>query len=170
LQGKRPPAWWLVWAWLLTAVLAVVLPACSAAEMALPVAGDTTETRGTGETGNSGRAAGNEVSAEAARIASQATWASGQLQAHFQKHGREGPHATAAAYDASARDTIRTGRAFRYVDRESRARRRGFYDPAQNRFTAVTEDGRRITTHFRPDSGERYVRGLQASTYTSPPR
>jgi pyocin large subunit-like protein len=149
--------WWLLWACLLA--LSVVLPACGAAgTLAPPVAGEATDA------GDAAPAA-DRVDPEAARIASQATWAPGQLQAHFEKHGQEGSHATAAAYDASARETIRIGRAFRYVDRESRARRRGFYDPQLNRFTGVTDDGRRITTHFRPDSGERYVRGLQASTY-----
>ena len=69
------------------------------------------------------------------------------------------------AYDISARETIRVGKPFTYLDRESNARRRGFYDPASNRFTAVTQDGKRITTHFRPDNGERYAHGLTESTY-----
>jgi len=81
------------------------------------------------------------------------------------QHGREGGHATAQAYDASARETIRSGREFGYVDRTAHARRRGYYDPPTNRFTSVTEDGKRITTHFQPDTGERYVRGLVESTY-----
>jgi pyocin large subunit-like protein len=101
----------------------------------------------------------------AARIARDATWAAGQLQAHFAEHGREGPYPTVEAYDASARETIRIGKEFGYVDRTTHARRRGFYDPPTNRFTGMTEDGRRITTHFRPDSGEHYVRGLLESTY-----
>jgi pyocin large subunit-like protein len=104
-------------------------------------------------------------SPESARIARDATWSPGQLQAHFAKHGRAGGHASAQAYDASARETVRTGREFSYVDRTAQARRRGYYDPPTNRFTSVTEDGKRITTHFRPDTGERYVRGLGESTY-----
>ena len=68
-------------------------------------------------------------------------------------------------YDLSARDTIRNGTEFTYQDRESNARRRGFYDRAGNRFTGVTNDGGRITTHFRPDRGEAYVRNLERSTY-----
>jgi pyocin large subunit-like protein len=99
------------------------------------------------------------------RLAREATWAPGQLQAHFDKHGQEGPSPSAEAYDASARETIRLGREFTYVDRTTNQRRRGFYEPQSNRFTAVTEDGRRITTHFRPDDSERYVRGLPGSTY-----
>lgn len=99
------------------------------------------------------------------RIAREARWAPGQLLAHFEKHGKEGRHATVEAYDASARETIRMGRPFTYVDRETRVRRRGFYEPQARRFTAITEDGRRITTHFGPDGGERYVRGLPESTY-----
>ena len=104
-------------------------------------------------------------SAAAEQIARSATWSPGQLQAHFAKHGREGPYATTAAFDASAREAIRVGQEFTYVDRTTQARRRGFYDPPSNRFTAVTDDGRRITTHFRPDNGERYVRDLPGTTY-----
>jgi pyocin large subunit-like protein len=118
-----------------------------------------------------GAEAASDTASEAAsdpeleRIARSATWAPGQLQAHFSKHGREGPYPTAAAYDAGARETVRVGRPFSYVDRTSRARRRGFYDPPSNRFTSLTQDGKRITTHFRPDNRERYVRDLQGSTY-----
>ena len=100
-----------------------------------------------------------------ARIARTATWSPGQLQTHFAKHGREGAYESPAAFDAGARETIRVGKEFGYVDRTTLARRRGFYDPPTNRFTGVTEDGRRITTHFCPDSGEHYVRGLLESTY-----
>jgi hypothetical protein len=103
--------------------------------------------------------------AELERIARSATWSPGQLQAHFTKHGQEGPYPSAAAYDVSARETVRVGRAFSYIDRTTRARRRGFYDPSTNRFTALTQDGKRITTHFRPDNRERYVRDLLESTY-----
>lgn len=99
------------------------------------------------------------------RISREATWASGSLREHFQKHGREGPFASAEAYDASARETIRLGTAFRYIDRSTNARRYGFYHGPTNRFTSLTDDTRRITTHFKPDSGERYVRGLTQSTY-----
>ena len=99
------------------------------------------------------------------RIARDATWAPGQLQAHYEKHGQERPWATEAKYDAAARDNIRSGTAFTYVDRESNVERLGFYDPEYNLFTAVTRDGRRITTLFRPDRGEAYVRGLDRSTY-----
>ena len=105
------------------------------------------------------------VEVDRERIAREATWAPGQLREHFQKHGREGPWPTVEAYDASARETIRLGFAFTYVDRESNAERLGFYDKASTRFTSVTRDGRRITTQFRPDRGEAYVRGLEHSTY-----
>jgi pyocin large subunit-like protein len=137
--------------------------ACDAAVQVVPPAA------GGAAGGSAGSAGANGVATDAQteRIARQATWASGQLRAHFQKHGREGNHRTAEAYDSSARETIRVGRQFTYVDRESRARRMGFYDPPSNRFTAVTSDGRRITTHFYPDTRERYVRGLQQSTYRS---
>jgi len=112
-------------------------------------------------TGKSGAGA----AAERERIARSATWAPGQLEAHFEKHGAEGSAQSAMEYDFSARDAIRVGAEFAYQDRESNARRRGFYDRAGNRFTGVTNDGRRITTSFRPDRGEAYVRNLERSTY-----
>ncbi|MFN8635787.1 MAG: hypothetical protein U0893_18215 [Chloroflexota bacterium] len=46
-----------------------------------------------------------EVDREA--IARDATWAPGQLQAHFQKHGGEGPWASESVYDASAREVVK---------------------------------------------------------------
>jgi pyocin large subunit-like protein len=95
----------------------------------------------------------------------RATWAPGQLTAHFDKHGRERPYRTAQEYDAAARETIKGGTYFTYVDRESDAERIGFYDKGGNRFTGLTRDGNRITTHFRPDRGEAYVRGLERSSY-----
>jgi hypothetical protein len=117
--------------------------------------------------GDSGPAAVAVEGLDAARerMAREATWTPGQLQAHFEKHGREGPYATPQDYDASARETVRIGKSFRYVDRTTNARRQGYYDPPTNRFTAVTSDGRRIATHFKPDNGERYVRSLPQSTY-----
>lgn len=118
-----------------------------------------------GATGAGSTAPRGAVEVDRERIAREATWAPGQLRSHFQKHGKEGPWAAEAAYDASARETIRLGTAFTYVDRESNAERLGFYDRDGNRFTGVTRDGRRITTHFRPDRGEAYVRGLDRSTY-----
>ncbi|HZO25604.1 MAG TPA: hypothetical protein VFH48_06370 [Chloroflexota bacterium] len=105
------------------------------------------------------------VEVDREKIAREATWAPGQLRAHVDKHGREGPWASEAEYDASARETIRIGSAFTYQDRESNAERLGFYHKDSNRFTGVTRDGRRITTQFKPDRGEVYVRGLDRSTY-----
>jgi hypothetical protein len=94
-----------------------------------------------------------------------ARWAPGQLESHFEKHGNEGPYHTAADYDAAARETIRAGTFFTYEDRESDAPRFGFYDRGRNSFVGVTNDGNRITTHFHPNRGESYVRGLDRSTY-----
>ena len=108
---------------------------------------------------------GGAVEVDRERIARDATWAPGQLREHFAKHGKEGPWASEREYDASARETIRVGTAFTYVDRESNAERLGFFRKESNRFTGVTRDGRRITTQFRPDRGEAYVRGLDRSTY-----
>lgn len=103
------------------------------------------------------------LSVDRERYASDAQWAPGQLQAHFQKH-RNG-YRTEQEYDLGARAVIRDGTAFTYVDRESGDRHLGFYEKSSNRFTAMTEDGRRITTHFEPDNGEAYVRQLPQSTY-----
>jgi hypothetical protein len=108
---------------------------------------------------------GGSVDVDRARIAREATWAPGQLRGHFEKHGEEGPWASESVYDGSARETVGIGTSFTYVDRESNAERLGFYQKESNRFTSVTRDGRRITTHFRPDRGEAYVRGLNRSTY-----
>lgn len=105
------------------------------------------------------------VEVDRERIARDATWAPGQLRSHFEKHGREGPWASESDYDAAAREAVKVGTAFTYQDRESNAERLGFYLKDGNRFTAVTRDGRRITTAFRPDRGEAYVRGLERSTY-----
>jgi hypothetical protein len=102
---------------------------------------------------------------ERARIVRDAIWTPGQLQDHFEKHGSEGPWASESVYDASARETVSIGTRFTYVDRATNAERLGFFDKPGNRFTSVTNDGRRITTHFRPDRGEAYVRGLYRSTY-----
>jgi pyocin large subunit-like protein len=105
------------------------------------------------------------VEVDRERIAREATWAPGQLRSHFAKHGKEMPWHSEAEYDASARETIRIGTTFTYQDRESDAERLGFYHRESNRFTAVTRDGRRIPTHFRPDGGESYPRMLYRSTY-----
>jgi len=105
------------------------------------------------------------VDVDRERIAREATWAPGQLQAHFEKHGREGPWTSEAAYDASARETIQIGALFTYLDRASNAERLGAYHKPSNRFVGISRDGRRITTQFKPDRGEAYVRSLARSTY-----
>lgn len=107
----------------------------------------------------------SSIEVDREQIARDATWTPGQLQAHFEKHGREGPWASEADFDASAREVIRIGTLFTYVDRESSTERLGFYDRGSNRFASVSRDGRRITTQFKPDRGEAYVRGLARSTY-----
>jgi pyocin large subunit-like protein len=110
------------------------------------------------------QAAGDLVSASSREdFATHATWAPGQLQEHFAKHP-EG-YRSVEDYDRGARATIRLGAAFTYLDREAGVRRLGFYDPDGNRFTSLTRDGRRITTHFRPERGAAYVRQLPDSTY-----
>jgi hypothetical protein len=103
--------------------------------------------------------------ANRARAAQQVTWAPGQLEAHFSKHGREGPYSTQAEYDRAAREVVIIGTPFTYVDRESRASRLGYYHAPSNRFISLTADARRITTFFHPDQRDRYVRNLERSTY-----
>ena len=100
---------------------------------------------------------------DAARVAETVRWGPGQLEAHFEKHGAG--YRGQSEYDAAARETIRRGTQFTYLDRESGQRRRGFYERSGNEFTSVTLDATRIATHFRPDGGERYVRALAESTY-----
>ncbi|MCS6800654.1 MAG: hypothetical protein RMM58_10070 [Chloroflexota bacterium] len=100
---------------------------------------------------------------EAEEIAARAVWAPGELEEHYRKH--PDGYRSVEEYDRGARETIRVGKRFEYRDTQSGAPRLGFYDPQTNRFTGLTADGRRITTHFRPDRGERYVRGLPGSTY-----
>src|SRR4051794_24661701 len=56
----------------------------------------------------------SSVEVDREQIAREATWAPGQLQAHVEKHGSEGPWPTEAAFDASARETIRIGTVFTY--------------------------------------------------------
>ncbi|GIW10742.1 MAG: hypothetical protein KatS3mg061_1799 [Dehalococcoidia bacterium] len=99
----------------------------------------------------------------AAQVAERAAWAPGELEAHYRKHP-EG-YTSVSDYDRGAREAIRVGRRFTYRDTQTGAPRVGYYDPATNRFTGLTGDERRITTHFRPDRGEAYVRGLPGSTY-----
>jgi hypothetical protein len=161
-----------VGAWLLLVLVFALLTACGRGATAAPDASSPVGAQSGGApAGQSGQSpagqagAGQSRSADAERIAQSATWAPGSLREHFEKHGREGPYDSAEAYDAAARETIRLGADFRYVDRSTNARRRGFYHAPTNRFTGVTDDGRRITTHFKPDSGERYVRSLPQSTY-----
>lgn len=101
--------------------------------------------------------------ADAERIASSATWSPGQLEAHFQKHKEN--YRTSEDYDQGARNTIRQGKRFTYQDKTSGAQRLGFYSEGANKFTGVTRDGKRITTHFSPDRGAAYVKGLEGSTY-----
>jgi hypothetical protein len=82
---------------------------------------------------------------------------------HFGLHGRDVGARTVAEYEASSREVIETGTAFQYGDFGSDQWRLGYYDRVTERFTAVTEDGARIATHFR--CPEYYVDRLAGSTY-----
>lgn len=93
-----------------------------------------------------------------------AEWGSrAELERHFGLHGRDVGALTVAEYEASSKQVIETGTAFEYEDLGSRWWRLGYYDRVTERFTAVTEDGTRIVTHFR--CPEYYVDRLPGSTY-----
>src|SRR5262245_7347897 len=80
---------------------------------------------------------GGSVEVDRERIAREATWAPGQLRAHFEKHGDEGPWPSESAYDGAAREAIRLGTAFTYQDREANVERLGFYLKDANRFAGL---------------------------------
>ncbi len=94
---------------------------------------------------------------------------------HFTKHGYKFPFANVSDYDASARETIRTGIPFAYLhvdpdDPTIQEPRAGYFDRPtarfpQGRFTALTEDEALILSHYPPRRGEQYVRSLHDSTY-----
>ena len=96
----------------------------------------------------------------------QPTWANqAKLRSHFLKHGYEVGATTAREYDLSARNTVANGTRFTYVDRSTKQRRVGYFDKATGRFTALTDNERRIVSHFRPPAGEHYARTRLKSTY-----
>jgi len=97
-------------------------------------------------------------------VASTAKWGPGQLERHA-KYRHPNEYASMQDYDQGARQTILTGQRFTYTDRQTGLPRVGYYDRSTNRFTGLTVDETRITTHFRPTSGEGYVTGLRDSTY-----
>jgi hypothetical protein len=82
---------------------------------------------------------------------------------HFRKHGAKLGSADEAEYDASARETIRTGRRFAYQDPASGQGRLGYFDRRSGLLTALTDDEAIIVTHFLTD--EQYVRQLPGSTF-----
>ncbi len=93
-----------------------------------------------------------------------ARWASqARLNRHFRRHGGEVGAPDAASYDASARQTIRTGVRFTYRDLITQEMRIGFFDPSTGRFTALSEDGTTILTHFV--TTETYIRSRPDLTY-----
>ncbi len=99
-------------------------------------------------------------------VSAKARWQSdAKLRAHFRRHGAEVGAADLASYDASARQTIRLGKRFTYVDPATGVPRVGYYDIGRGLFTGLTDDERYITTHFRPADGESYLRALPSSTY-----
>jgi hypothetical protein len=85
------------------------------------------------------------------------------LQRHFNKHGPKLGVRSVDDYDKSARDTIRSGARFTYMDRSTRLPRVGRYDPTRQHLTILTDDESAIVNHFA--APEHYVRNLPASTY-----
>jgi len=94
-----------------------------------------------------------------------ADWrSSAHLARHFRDHHRRLGVRSVAAYDASARETIEVGTYFEYRDLDSGDARVGYYDGEKQRFTALTDDGETILTHYR--CSESYVaNSLIGSTY-----
>jgi hypothetical protein len=94
-----------------------------------------------------------------------ADWRSrGELEAHFHQHRRALGLRTIEEYDDSARETVAVGTYFEYRDLATDEWRVGYYEPATERFTGLTDDEAIIMTHFR--CPERYVaRTLRGSTY-----
>jgi hypothetical protein len=98
-------------------------------------------------------------------------WASrARLRKHFNRHQddfrKHNPPLVfqhADQYDTSARETIRVGTRFTYKDRATNEWRVGYFDPATGRFTAVSENGATILTHF--PTSEAKVRGFPQSDY-----
>jgi pyocin large subunit-like protein len=94
-------------------------------------------------------------------------WVSnGVLRGHFVKHGQKFPYSKIDEYEESAIETAVSGVRFTYHDPKNGDPRVGCYEKATNRFTALTDDGLYIVTHFPPDRGEQYCRSLPATTYT----
>jgi hypothetical protein len=84
------------------------------------------------------------------------------LEDHFPIHRRELGVRSIGEYDASAQETVRLGREFRYFYAPERAWRIGFFHRETSRFVAASLR-RRIITHFRAD--EAYVAEQPHSTY-----
>jgi hypothetical protein len=85
------------------------------------------------------------------------------LEEHFRWHGRDLHVDTIEAFEASSKQTIDEGTFFNYRDRWSGDWHLGYYDRLRGRFTAVTEDGEEIVTHFR--CSEQYIRRLPENDY-----
>jgi hypothetical protein len=96
--------------------------------------------------------------------ATTAVWQSeAKLRGHFRTHGRRLRTHDVAAYDASARRTIASGRRFTYTELEPGDGCVGYFDPATGRFTALSNDEVYILTHFRASEG--YIRRLLDSDH-----
>jgi pyocin large subunit-like protein len=86
------------------------------------------------------------------------------LEDHFRDHGHEFGAINLTEYDHSARETIRMGRRFEFVNKAGFPRV-GYYVMQANALTTLSHDERTIVSHFRPTAGAAYVRRLNASTY-----
>jgi hypothetical protein len=98
-------------------------------------------------------------------IADAARWWDDEDWKHYNKHRGQFGRQTVEQYDKSARKTIRLGIRFTYRDPDYGAPRVGYFTPGNGRFTVLNRSETRIITHFIPDDGEEYVRGLPESTY-----
>ncbi|MBI3966865.1 MAG: hypothetical protein HY329_14630 [Chloroflexi bacterium] len=81
---------------------------------------------------------------------------------HLRRHGLEFGYLDPVEYGESARQTIRDGIRFTFRH-ESGDDRVGYFNPANDHFTSLSDDESVIFTHFI--TNETYVRSRQSSTY-----
>lgn len=86
-----------------------------------------------------------------------------QHRRDFAKHDPIRPLTDVAEYEESSVATVQNGIRFTYTDPTHGVPRIGYFDPLTGLFTAVTENGRRILTHYPAD--EEYARELSESNY-----
>jgi hypothetical protein len=95
--------------------------------------------------------------------AQSAVWPDPSLYEHFLKHRLGLGVKWVTDYEASARRTIEIGKRFQYTDKGGQPRVGYFHRPTR-RFTALTQNERRIVSHYKVDDAD-YPRQLLDSDY-----